>query len=118
MYDRNNVFAKIIRGEIPAKIIYESEHALSFYDISPKAPIHVLVIPKGFYENFLDFSRSAQDVEILDFHQAVQETAKLVKIDEKGFRIISNCGVNGGQEIPHYHVHLLGGSPIGPMIFN
>ncbi len=113
MYDQNNIFAKILRGEIPAKKVYEDEYALAFHDISAKASVHVLVIPKGPYISFSDFVEKADDVT--GFYKAVEETIKLLDL-KQGFRLISNSGINGGQEVPHFHIHILGGEKLGPMI--
>lgn len=115
-YDPNNIFAKILRGEIPCKKLYEDEHALAFYDIQPQAPTHVLIIPKGPYKNQDAFSTQATDAEIVGFTRALGKVATLAGLVEGGYRVISNCGVNGGQEVPHYHVHLLGGGPVGRMV--
>lgn len=115
-YDPGNVFAKILRGEIPAKKLYEDEFALAFPDINPKAPIHVLVIPKGPYVSFADFSASATDAEIAGFFRAVGKVAKDHGLTDKGFRILANTGADGGQEVPHFHVHLFGGRQLGPML--
>ncbi len=114
-YDNDNIFAKIIRGEIPCGKIFEDEHVLAFYDIAPQAPIHILVIPKGAYVDLADFSANASGDEITAFHRAV---AQIVKDHDltAGFRAISNAGGHGGQEVPHYHLHIVGGAPIGAMI--
>ncbi len=115
VYDDTNVFAKILRQEIPAKIIYESTHALAFFDAFPKAPLHALVIPKGTYRDLKDFLAHATTEEILDFWKTVQAT--LDKLDLKeGFRLLSNSGAHGGQEVPHFHIHLCGGEKLGPML--
>lgn len=115
-YDDNNVFAKILRGDIPAKKVYEDDFALAFHDIAGKAPVHVLVIPKGKYLSIADFGAKASDAEIAGFYRAVSKVANDLGIVESGFRTIANTGLNGGQEVPHYHVHLLGGKKIGPMV--
>lgn len=115
-YDPNNVFAKILRGEIPCKKLYEDDFALAFFDISAQAPIHVLVIPKGPYESHYDFVTHADDAELLGFERALGKAAQLANAEEGGYRVISNCGLNGGQEVPHYHVHLVGGGPLGRML--
>ena len=115
-YDSNNVFAKILRGEIPCKKAYEDEFALAFYDISPQAPTHILVIPKGPYVNYDDFVASADDAEIIGFHHAVAQVVKDAGIDVSGYRLISNSGVDSHQEVPHYHVHILGGRALGPLL--
>jgi len=115
-YDPNNIFAKILRGEIPCQKLYEDNFALAFFDISPQAPIHVLVIPKGPYKNQDAFMRDASDAEIVGFMRALGKIAQEADLVEGGYRAISNCGLNGGQEVPHYHVHLLGGGPLGRMV--
>ena len=115
-YDDNNVFAKILRGEIPAKKVYENEYALAFHDIGAKAPIHVLVIPKGKYLSIVDFNASASDSEITGFYRAVAKVANDLGVADEGFRTIANTGLNGGQEVPHFHLHILGGKKIGPMV--
>lgn len=114
-YDKNNVFAKILRGEIPAKKILETETALAFYDVHPKASTHALVIPKGAYLNAQDFFGRASDREILGFSRAVAQTMESLTL-EGGCRLIANQGLNGGQEVPHFHVHILGGQSLGPML--
>lgn len=116
MYDNNNIFAKILRGEIPCEKIYEDEYVLAFPDINPKAPTHILVIPKGAYICFDDFAARASAEEIQGFFKAVTHITREKGLQEKGFRLISNKGVNGGQEVPHYHVHILGGKQMGPML--
>jgi histidine triad (HIT) family protein len=108
-YDQNNIFAKIIRGEIPTQKVYEDEKILAFHDISKASPIHVLVIPKGEYKNFPDFVDNASGEEISYFFKKVSEVAKLVKADESGFRIVSNTGFNANQTVPHFHLHILAG---------
>lgn len=115
-YDDNNVFAKILRGEIPAKKVHEDEYALAFHDIGAKAPVHVLVIPKGKYMSIVDFGAKASEAEIVGFYRAVSKVANDLGIANDGFRTIANTGLNGGQEVPHFHVHLLGGKNIGPMV--
>jgi histidine triad (HIT) family protein len=116
MYQKDNIFAKIIRGEIPAKKICENDNALSFYDIHPQAKIHVLVIPKGEYTNLQDFTTNASVEEILDFFDLLNATATALALNKEGFRTISNSGANGGQEVPHFHMHLLGGESLGKMV--
>jgi len=115
-YDPNNIFAKILRGDIPSKKIYEDEFALAFYDLYPKAPVHVLVIPKGHYTDVVDFSSHAGASEITGFWQAVAAVAHDLNLDQNGFRTIANTGTHGGQEVPHFHVHLLGGKQMGAMV--
>lgn len=115
-YDDQNVFAKIVRGEIPNKTVYEDEWALAFYDIAPQAPVHVLVIPKGAYVGWDDFSERASDEEIAGFVRAVGHVARQLGLVQPGYRLLANLGADGGQEVPHLHVHLFGGRPLGPMI--
>lgn len=115
-YDSNNVFAKILRGEIPCKKVHETPHSLAFHDINPLAPVHVLVIPKGAYVGFDDFSAKASSDEIADYVKAIGETARKVGVDADGYRLLSNCGVNANQEVPHLHVHIFGGRPLGRML--
>ncbi|MEM7618825.1 MAG: histidine triad nucleotide-binding protein [Pseudomonadota bacterium] len=114
-YDQNNIFAKIIRGEIPCDKVFENDHVLAFKDIAPQAPVHVLVIPKGAYIDIADFNKNAGDEEILAFNRAVSEIIGNLGLDN-GLRTISNQDEHGGQEVPHYHLHLLGGEPLGPML--
>lgn len=113
-YDSNNVFAKILRGEIPAKKIYENEYALAFPDIAPSAPTHVLVIPKGNYERIDDFLGRASDDEIVGFFKAVRTVAHQLGVDE--YRLISNNGEAVGQTVHHFHVHILGGKKLGALL--
>lgn len=115
-YDDQNIFAKILRGEIPNKTVYEDEHVLAFEDINPHAPVHVLVIPKGPYTDIHDFNSRASDIEIIAYTRAVPKIIEKLELEKDGFRVIANCGVNGGQEVPHYHCHILGGRKIGPMV--
>jgi diadenosine tetraphosphate (Ap4A) HIT family hydrolase len=115
-YDASNIFAKILRGEIPNRTVLETEHSLAFHDIAPLAPIHVLVIPKGAYVSWDDFSEKASETEIADFVRAVGEVAKTVGADTQGYRLLANTGKRSGQEVPHLHVHLFGGAPLGPML--
>lgn len=116
MYDLNNIFAKILRGEIPCSKIYEDDFALAFNDIHPQAPVHALVIPKGAYLSISDFSQNADPEEIAGFFRAVGEVVKTLGIDGDGFRTIANTGLNGGQEVPHFHLHIMGGRVLGPML--
>ncbi len=115
-YDENNIFAKILRGDIPCDKVYEDDHVLAFRDIAPQASVHVLVIPKNAYLSIEDFGRDAPAEEIKAFFSAVSKIAAEQNITETGFRSIANTGQNGGQEVPHFHMHLLGGEPIGPMV--
>jgi diadenosine tetraphosphate (Ap4A) HIT family hydrolase len=115
-YDDSNIFARILRGELPAKTIMESEHSLAFHDINPLSPIHVLVIPKGAYVSWDDFAAKASDAEIADFTRTIGKVAASVGADQQGYRVLSNVGKRGGQEVPHLHVHIFGGAPLGPML--
>jgi histidine triad (HIT) family protein len=119
-YDQNNIFAKILRGEIPCDKIYESDHALAFKDIHPQAKVHVLVIPKGAYVNMDDFSQNASSEEITGLVRALGEVAKIIGVSQyssgKGYRYIGNNGPDGGQEVPHLHFHIVGGEPLGRMV--
>ena len=115
-YDDTNIFAKILRGEIPNKTVYEDEHVLALHDIAPQAPIHILVIPKGAYVSWDDFSARASEAEIAGFIRAVGHVAREQGLVEPGYRLLANVGANGGQEVPHLHVHLFGGGPLGPML--
>jgi len=115
-YDDQNVFAKILRGELPCKKVYEDEWTLAFHDIAPLAPVHILVIPKGAYVSWDDFTAKASDEEIAGFSRAVGHIAREHGLVELGYRLLVNLGREGGQEIPHLHVHLFGGRPLGPMI--
>lgn len=115
-YDDDNIFAKILRGEIPCKKVFENEWALAFHDIRPQAPVHVLVIPKGKYVSLDDFSAKASDDEFAGFFRAVGEVAAKLGLPAKGYRILANQGRDGGQEVPHFHVHIFGGRPLGRMI--
>ena len=115
-YDPNNVFAKILRGEIPNRTVYEDAFALAFHDINPQAPVHVLVIPKGAYVSLADFSANAPDALQAGFWRAVGEVARQLGLEEPGYRILANAGVDSHQEVPHLHVHIFGGRPLGPML--
>ncbi len=115
-YDPDNIFARILRGEIPAKTVYEDDHALAFHDIAPQAATHVLVIPKGAYVSWDDFSARAPDAEIGGFVRAVGHVARELGLVAPGYRLLANVGHDGGQEVPHLHVHLFGGQPLGRMI--
>jgi histidine triad (HIT) family protein len=118
IYDSNNIFAKILRGEIPSKLVYENEYALAFHDIAPQAPVHVLVIPKGAFASHQDFVGRASPAEITGFEQAVGYVARLVDTAKSGYRLISNNGSDAHQEVPHYHVHILGGRALGAILVN
>ena len=118
-YDKNNIFAKILRGEVPCKKIYENEFALSFYDINPQKKIHALVIPKGKYVNLDDFSQNASPEEMVGLLKGINIVAKKLNISVdtgKGYRALANISEDGGQEVPHLHFHLFGGEKIGKMV--
>lgn len=115
-YDPDNIFAKILRGEIPCDRVYEDEHVLAFRDINPQAPVHVLVIPKGEYVSMDDFAESADDAEIAAFVRAVGRVARELGLQDPGYRILANHGADSHQEVPHLHVHIFGGRPLGPML--
>jgi histidine triad (HIT) family protein len=115
-YDPANIFAKILRGEIPCKRVHEDDYALAFHDIAPQAPLHILVIPKGAYVSWDDFSAHATEAEIAGFIRAVGHVAREQGLVAPGYRLLANVGQHGGQEVPHLHVHLFGGAPLGPML--
>lgn len=115
-YDPQNIFAKILRGEIPCKRVYEDEWALAFHDINPQAPEHVLVIPKGAYVSWDDFSAYASEAEIAGFVRAVGRVARELGLVTPGYRLLANVGIDAHQEVPHLHVHIFGGKPLGPML--
>ncbi len=115
-YDDQNIFAKILRGEIPSKRVYEDDFAIAFHDINPQAPTHLLVIPKGAYVSWDDFSARASDAEIAGFIRAVGTVARAAGLVEPGYRLLANIGQDGHQEVPHLHVHVFGGRPLGPML--
>ena len=115
-YDNQNIFARILRGEIPCKKVHEDAFALAFHDINPQAPTHVLVIPKGPYCSFADFSTEASDAEIAGFMRAVGKIASDLGLETQGYRLLANMGEHSGQEVPHFHIHLFAGRPLGRMI--
>jgi diadenosine tetraphosphate (Ap4A) HIT family hydrolase len=115
-YDEDNIFARILRGEIPSGKVYEDEQVLAFNDINPLAPTHILVIPKGPYVSWDDFSEKASDEEIAGFVRAVGKIARDAGLVEQGYRVLANVGMNSGQEVPHLHLHIFGGRPLGPML--
>jgi histidine triad (HIT) family protein len=115
-YDDANIFARILRGELPSKKVYEDEWTLAFDDIAPQAPVHILVIPKGSYVSWDDFSAQASDAEIAGFARAIGQIARDSGLVEPGYRVLYNVGLHGGQEIPHLHAHIFGGRPLGRMI--
>ena len=115
-YDDGNIFARILRGEIPSRKVYEDDHVLAFHDINPLAPTHILVIPKGPYVSWDDFSEKASDEEIAGFVRAVGRIARDERLVDQGYRVLANVGLNSGQEVPHLHAHIFGGRPLGPML--
>ena len=115
-YDDNNIFARILRGEIPSTKVFEDDHALAFNDINPLAPTHVLVIPKGAYVSWDDFAANGSDAEIAGFVRAVGKVARDAGLVAGGYRLLANSGLNSGQEVPHLHVHVFGGRPLGPLL--
>ena len=115
-YDSTNIFAKILRGEIPCKKVYEDSYALAFPDINSQAPTHILVIPKGAYVNHADFASNASDAEVIGFERALGKVIASAEITVTGYRLIANAGRDAHQEVPHYHVHVLGGRDLGAML--
>ena len=119
-YDPQNIFARILRGEIPNKTVLETAHTLAFHDIAPQAPVHVLVIPKGPYVTYDHFARDASEAEIVDFHRTVAQVCAVMGVQPgeggEGFRAITNAGAHGVQEVPHFHLHILGGRVMGRMV--
>jgi histidine triad (HIT) family protein len=115
-YDPNNIFARILRGEIPCRKVYEDDNVLAFQDIHPQAPVHVLIIPKGPYENFGDLAAQGSDDELAALLRAVPKVAELTGVKDSGYRIIANVGNNGHQEVQHLHLHLVGGRQLGRML--
>ena len=115
-YDTENVFAKILRGEIPCSKVHETDHALAFQDINPQTKVHVLVIPKGAYVSWDDFSANASAAEQADYVAAIGATARELGVDKTGYRLLANHGHDSHQDVPHLHVHILAGQPLGPML--
>jgi histidine triad (HIT) family protein len=115
-YDDQNIFAKILRGEIPNRTVYEDEWALAFHDINPQAPTHILVIPKGAYVSWDDFSARGSEAEIAGFIRAVGHVAREMGLVEPGYRLLANTGHDAHQEVPHLHIHIFGGKALGPML--
>lgn len=115
-YDPANVFARILRGEIPCRKVHEDDFALAFHDIQPQTPVHVLVIPKGAYVSHADFTATASEAEIAGFWRAVGKVARDLGLEGTGYRILSNMGADGGQEVPHFHVHIFAGRRLGRMV--
>lgn len=120
LYDTQNIFARILRGDIPNETVLETAHTLAFHDIGPQAPVHVLVIPKGAYVNFDHFAADASAEELVDFHRTAAMVVAQLNVapgaGHAGYRTISNAGDDGHQEVPHYHLHILAGRPLGPML--
>ncbi|WP_114229151.1 MULTISPECIES: HIT domain-containing protein [Sphingomonas] len=115
-YDDQNVLAKVLRGELPSRKVFENDHAIVIHDINPLAPVHLLALPKGPYVSWDDFSAKASDAEQAGLTKAIGEAARVVEASTQGYRVLSNVGKRGGQEIPHLHVHIFGGQPLGPML--
>ena len=115
-YDDQNIFARILRGDIPSRRVHEDDWSLAFHDIAPQAPVHVLVIPKGRYVSLADFATGASDAEIAGFWRAVAKVAKQLELEAPGYRVLANMGAHSGQEVPHFHVHIFGGKPLGRML--
>ena len=115
-YDEGNIFARILRGELPCNKVHEDDHVLAFADINPLAPTHILVIPKGDYVSWDDFSERASDREIAAFVRAAGQIAREQGLVEPGYRLLANVGGDAGQEVPHLHLHIFGGGPLGPML--
>ncbi|MDP3372332.1 MAG: HIT domain-containing protein [Candidatus Paracaedibacteraceae bacterium] len=115
-YDTTNIFARILREELPCKKICEDANFLAFYTITPLAPVHALIIPKGAFTDAHDFNKNASEEEIVGFYKGVAKVTEILDLHKTGFRQISNCGINGGQEVPHYHIHILGGGKLGSMV--
>ena len=115
-YDEDNIFARILRGELPCDKVYEDDQVLAFHDIRPQAPVHILVIPKGNYVSWDDFSEKASDSEIAGFVRVVGRIARDQGMVAQGYRVLANVGRRGGQEVPHFHLHIFGGGPLGPML--
>ena len=115
-YDETNIFAKILRGELPNRTVYEDEWVLAFHDIAPQAPTHILVIPKGDYVSWDDFSSKASDTEIAAFVRAVGKIARDLGLPAQGYRLLANTGLDANQEVPHFHMHIFAGKPMGPLL--
>lgn len=115
-YDDGNVFARILRGEIPSRKVYEDDWALAFHDIAPQTPVHILVVPKGAYVSWDDFSATASDAEIAGLARAIGHVAREAGLVGSGYRVLYNVGMHGGQEVPHLHAHIFGGRPLGRMV--
>tara|TARA_Y100000768_G_scaffold356600_1_gene311091 strand:- start:55 stop:411 length:357 start_codon:yes stop_codon:yes gene_type:complete len=116
VYDKKNIFAKIIKGEIPCNKVYENDHVLAFHDINPQKKIHVLVVPKGEYVDLDDFNNNASNEEIVELSKAITHVSTLLGVKDKGYRTLTNIGIDGGQEVPHLHFHIFAGEKIGKMV--
>ena len=116
IYDKNNIFAKILRNEIPCKKVYENDYILAFHDVNPQKKIHILVIPKGEYINLDDFNNNASDKEIVELNKAITYVSNLLGAKDKGYRALTNIGTDGGQEFPHQHFNIFAGEKIGKMV--
>ena len=115
-YDDGNIFARILRGEVPCRRVYEDEHALAFHDVNPQAPVHVLVIPKSPYVSLADFAAQAPPETVAGFFRAIATVARELGLEQPGYRVLANMGHHAHQEVPHFHVHVFGGRPLGPML--
>ena len=115
-YNKNNIFAKILKGEIPCKKVYENDYVLAFHDVNPKKKIHVLVIPKGEYIDLDHFNSKASDKEIVELNKAITFVSNLLGAKDKGYRTLTNIGSDGGQEVPHLHFHIFAGEKVGKMV--
>ena len=115
-YDKNNIFAKILKGEIPCKKVYENDHVLAFYDVNPQKKVHVLVVPKGEYIDLDHFNSKASDKEIVELNKAITYVSNLIGAKDKGYRVLTNIGNDGGQEVFHLHYHIFAGEKIGDMV--
>jgi histidine triad (HIT) family protein len=115
-YDENNIFARILRGEVPCREVYADDFSLAFHDINPQAPVHVLVIPRGPWRSWADFSGHAREAEIAGYIRAIGHVARILGLETPGYRLLANAGMDAGQEVPHLHVHLFAGRPLGPML--
>jgi diadenosine tetraphosphate (Ap4A) HIT family hydrolase len=116
MYDEQNVFARILRGQIPAQIVYDDEWCIAFHDISPAAPSHIIVIPRGKYRNYAEFVKQGEEEEIVGFFDSVRHVAKELGVQDSGYRLVMNTGADAGQTVEHFHVHILGGKNLGGLI--
>ena len=115
-YDDSNIFARILRGELPSNKVYEDEHVLAFHDIRPQAPVHIVLIPKGEYVSVDDFSEKASEAELVAFLRAISRIAREQGVTDSGYRILANHGAAAHQDVPHFHLHLFGGRDLGPML--